>query len=314
MLAYSPWDFRCCQHNVSHGWPYFAEELWHATADRGLCATMYAACDVTAKVGPGDGTAVEFAATTDYPFSDTDRLEADDAQGGAVPALPPHSPVVPQVRRDQRQPRRPALINQRRRPARRSSVDDGREPIVFNPLSFLRIERDWQSGDTVEVRFPMAIRVRTWAKNKNSVSVDYGPLTFSLKIGEKWSRVRPRRRPKWPEFELSSHDAVELRPGAGREEPGRLVRVGPQLGAAGPAAVHAGDRSPCDQGEGPEDPRLDAGQQRPVERLAAEPGAVDRAAGDGDADSDGGRAAADFVLPDDRRRAGRPRLAAAEIR
>ena len=22
MLAYSPWDFRCCQHNVSHGWPY----------------------------------------------------------------------------------------------------------------------------------------------------------------------------------------------------------------------------------------------------------------------------------------------------
>jgi hypothetical protein len=75
MLAYSPWNFRCCQHNVSHGWPYFAEELWHATADRGLCATMYAASDVTAKVGPGDGVAVEIAATTDYPFNDTIALK-----------------------------------------------------------------------------------------------------------------------------------------------------------------------------------------------------------------------------------------------
>ena len=42
MLAFSPWNFRCCQHNVSHGWPYFAEELWLATADRGLCASLYA--------------------------------------------------------------------------------------------------------------------------------------------------------------------------------------------------------------------------------------------------------------------------------
>ena len=23
-------SYRCCQHNVSHGWPYFAEEMWLA--------------------------------------------------------------------------------------------------------------------------------------------------------------------------------------------------------------------------------------------------------------------------------------------
>ena len=71
MFIYSPWEFRCCQHNVSHGWPYYAEELWLATADKGLCASLYAASEVTAKVG--DGTAVTVAETTDYPFARHDR-------------------------------------------------------------------------------------------------------------------------------------------------------------------------------------------------------------------------------------------------
>ena len=33
MFSYSPFAvYRCCQHNVALGWPYFAEELWLATA------------------------------------------------------------------------------------------------------------------------------------------------------------------------------------------------------------------------------------------------------------------------------------------
>ena len=66
MFMYSPWEFTCCQHNVSHGWPYYAEELWLATGDRGLCALLYAASEATAKVG--DGIAATLVETTDYPF------------------------------------------------------------------------------------------------------------------------------------------------------------------------------------------------------------------------------------------------------
>ena len=84
------------------------------------------------------------------------------------------------------------------------------------PLSFVRIERDWQDGDTVEVRLPMAVAVRTWAKNKNSVSVDYGPLTFSLKIGEQWSALRPAPG-QVARVRGLPHDGVELRPGVGRQ-------------------------------------------------------------------------------------------------
>ena len=76
MFSYSPREvYRCCQHNVSHGWPYYAEEMWLATPDNGLCASLYAPSEVTAKVGqtlrpfpPGegqgvraDGTEVRFA-------------------------------------------------------------------------------------------------------------------------------------------------------------------------------------------------------------------------------------------------------------
>ena len=68
-LAYSPHTiYRCCQHNVSHGWPYYAENLWLATADNGLCASLYAASRVTAKVG--DRAEVVVTENTDYPFSE----------------------------------------------------------------------------------------------------------------------------------------------------------------------------------------------------------------------------------------------------
>jgi DUF1680 family protein len=54
MFAFSPFEvYRCCQHNVSHGWPYYAEELWLATADHGLCASLYSASEVSAEVGTG---------------------------------------------------------------------------------------------------------------------------------------------------------------------------------------------------------------------------------------------------------------------
>ena len=42
--------------------------------------------------------------------------------------------------------------------------------------------------------------MRTWAKNKDAVSVNYGPLTFALKIGEKWERIGGTD--KWPEFSV----------------------------------------------------------------------------------------------------------------
>jgi len=60
-----------------------AEELWLATADHGLAASIYCASDVTANVA--DGQEVKISEQTDYPFSDTIELKIGTEKSGEVP-------------------------------------------------------------------------------------------------------------------------------------------------------------------------------------------------------------------------------------
>jgi hypothetical protein len=46
----------------------------------------------------------------------------------------------------------------------------------------------------------MKVSLRRWEENNNSVSVDRGPLTFSLKIGERY--VREGGTDEWPAWEI----------------------------------------------------------------------------------------------------------------
>src|SRR5207237_153766 len=178
MFSYSPFQvYRCCQHNVSHGWPYYSEELWLATHDRGLCASLYAASEVSAKVG--DGTSVTINEQTDYPFRDTVNLKLRLAKSVEFP-----------------------LYLRIPRWCEEASVKvNGRSvSLKASPLSYAVVEREWKDGDTVTLRLPMPISVRKWERNQNAVSVNYGPLTFSLKIGEKWTRYG--NNPDWLESEV----------------------------------------------------------------------------------------------------------------
>jgi hypothetical protein len=178
MFSYSPDEvYRCCQHNVSHGWPYYAEEMWLATPDRGLCASLYAASEVTARVG--DGVEVKISEETDYPFSDTIRLHISAAQPTAFPLYL----------------RIPTWCS-----SATASVNGRSVKVKASPLNYLRLERTWNEGDTVLLRLPMRVEVRHWPKNNNAVSVNYGPLTFSLKIGERWAAYNGI--PQWPNFEV----------------------------------------------------------------------------------------------------------------
>ncbi|MHC4483322.1 MAG: beta-L-arabinofuranosidase domain-containing protein, partial [Planctomycetota bacterium] len=183
MLAYTPWFYRCCQHNVSHGWPYYAEELWLATADNGLCASLYCASELKAKVG--EGTIVRIVETTDYPFSESVTLTVATAKRVRFPLY---------------------LRIPRWSQATKISVNKKPTEAAFEPLSYAVIERTWANGDTVQVEFAARITVDVWDKNKNSVSVSRGPLTFSLKIGEKWVRYegKDRNGEKWVESDGSN--------------------------------------------------------------------------------------------------------------
>lgn len=186
MLAFSPHRYRCCQHNVAMGWPYYAEHLWMATPDGGLAVVFYCENEVSAKVG-ADGREVRIVEKTDYPFDETVRFDVSIGK----PTRFPLALRIPGWCRD-------ASVR----------VNGNRLKVAARPRAYVIIDRTWAEGDKVELRLPMNIAVRTWTGNMNAVSVSRGPLTYSLKIGEKWVKFddRVRRdftdRDKWPAYEV----------------------------------------------------------------------------------------------------------------
>ena len=73
-------------------------------------------------------------------------------------------------------------------------------PVHAEPRTFIVVDRQWKDGDSLELVFPMELRLRYWIRNGNSVCVDRGPLTYSLQIGEKY--VREGGTDPWPGFEV----------------------------------------------------------------------------------------------------------------
>jgi len=201
-LLMNPFSSRCCQHNHSQGWPYYAEHMWMATPDNGVAALLYG--ESTVQVGVGDGTGsgsvagdVTMAAiteTTHYPFDSTVRVRVSVGRPVAFPLYL----------------RIPGWCASAR--VRVNGVDvDAR----LSPDGYAKIEKTWVDGDEVELILPMAVRVRTWVANKNSISVSYGPLSFSLKIKENYVKVDSKAsaigdskwqagadQAKWPAFEI----------------------------------------------------------------------------------------------------------------
>jgi hypothetical protein len=67
---------------------------------------------------------------------------------------------------------------------------NGKPEPAPSPASFARIDRTWNPGDRVEIKFPMVPRVSRWFNN--SVAIERGPIVFSYGIGEDWVKLRDR--------------------------------------------------------------------------------------------------------------------------
>ena len=182
MLALMPGvhQYRCCTHNYTMGWPYFAEELWLATLDAGLCASLYAPSQVRAKVA--SGATVTITEATDYPFGDTINLTLTSTNSAPL-SFPLYLRVPRWCATNQ-----PVL-----------NINGVQTAVAATPLAYLKIQRAWSNGDTVTCQWPMQVGVTTWATNKNAVSVNYGPLEFALGIQEVWSTL-PVSNPSSTDF------------------------------------------------------------------------------------------------------------------
>ncbi len=177
LLSFDPWSYRCCQHNVAFGWPYFAEHLWMATADGGLAAVIYAPSAVRAKVA--EGAEVEFLEETSYPFEDEVRLTVSCERPAAFPLylrLPGWSKEV------------------------RITVNGVPVEGHFPGGRYAVLRRTWRHGDQVRLEFGPSIEIVSWPSVRGAVSVRRGPLWYALRIGEDWRRYGGTEA--WPAFEV----------------------------------------------------------------------------------------------------------------
>lgn len=191
-LMMNPFSSRCCQHNHSQGWPYYAEHLYMATNDNGVAAVLYAASKAEVKVG--NNQAIQIRQESNYPFEESLRFEIG-TQGKTV-----DFPFYLRI---------PAWGKQAK------VTVNGKSQAIEAGAKYIRIERKWKDGDKVELSLPMTIDLKTWTANKNSVSIQRGPLTYALKIKEnyvkkdskasaigdsKWQETADPS--KWPSYEI----------------------------------------------------------------------------------------------------------------
>ncbi|QKJ31256.1 glycoside hydrolase family 127 protein [Mucilaginibacter mali] len=191
-LMMNPFSSRCCQHNHAAGWVYYAENSWMATPDNGLAAQLYFQNSVKAKVG--NGKTISISQNTQYPFSDRVAFTINTA--GTV-----NFPLYLRVPNWCDAPK----------------VQLNGKIISVDPKGggYIRISNNWHNGDRLTLILPMNINVRQWEQNKNSVSVNYGPLTYSLKIKENYIKGDSKTTAmddsgwqegadanKWPSYEI----------------------------------------------------------------------------------------------------------------
>ena len=175
MFSYNPYQYRCCQHNVAHAWPYYAEHLWMATAENGIAAVLYAPSAVEAKAG--NGTTVKITEKTSYPFDETITFLLETKSDVKFPLML----------------RVPGW-------AEGAAATVNGKTAGVPGKGWITLDRSWKNGDLVKLTLPMKIETKTWAKSGGSVSVYRGPLAYSLKIGERWQRYGANE--KWPAFEV----------------------------------------------------------------------------------------------------------------
>jgi hypothetical protein len=173
-------NYGCCTANMHQGWPKFAAHLWMRTADEGIAAVAYAPSIARFDVR---GTAVRVTLETDYPFRETlkIRIGADK---------PVRFPLLMRV---------PAWTEGAALEPPRGSRFELKEGTFF------RTEREWKDGDTLSLRFPM--RAAVTRRYNGALAVERGPLVYSLKLGEVWTRVNADK----PHRELP-HGDFEVRP------------------------------------------------------------------------------------------------------
>ena len=157
--------------------------MWMATPDRGLAATLYGPCSVSSTVG--EGVPIKLTCRTAYPFEETIRVRVQPERKATFPLYF----------------RMPAWCSHPRVELNGRVMD-----AKAGPTGFLRISREWEPSDVIELAFAMPVKVEhgyetefpasvkgyfafepaeVFTKRRLPyASVSMGPLLFALPIAD----------------------------------------------------------------------------------------------------------------------------------
>ncbi len=168
----------CCVGNLNNILPDYIGNMWMATLDGGLAATLYGPCRVSQKVKNAD---VQIDCVTNYPFRDKIEMKFSTSQEVTMPIYF----------------RIPEWCH------RFSIVVNNKKLLLKSKDGFVKVNRRWKNKDVIKIVLPMEVKVQQGRENsypqieyflkeqsaaKNPTVnnpyqyVTYGPLLFSLPI------------------------------------------------------------------------------------------------------------------------------------
>jgi hypothetical protein len=161
--------YACCTSNMHQGWPKFTQNLWYATADSGVAALLYAPSEVNVHVA--QQVPVTFKEETNYPFEENIRFTLSASKKVSFPF---HLRIPAWCKK--------GIIKV-----------NGKVWQEATGNQVVKIAREWKPGDVVDLELPMHIYKNTWFEN--AMSVERGPITYALKIGEVAKEVTNTKDP-----------------------------------------------------------------------------------------------------------------------
>lgn len=179
MVAYSASDYRCCLHNASFGLPQFCESLVMRDGNDALCFWLYA--PHRGETTLADGSVASWRLETQYPFRETARLTANGARTLRF-RLPGWSRGM-------------------------TVKDGGRTLAQAGPGGGWLTVTNLRGRATLDLELAAETAYRGYPRH-GGVSVERGPLTYSLALRPVETRVR-RPRFKWDEDKGYVEDAKE---------------------------------------------------------------------------------------------------------
>jgi hypothetical protein len=157
-------QYGCCTSNYHQGWPKLVSHLWMKTPDQGLAAVVYAPCALNTNL---EGNPVSIEVETQYPFSGDLVFKV---HSGSALDFPLYLRIPGWAK------------------GAFATMPDGKT-LGGKAGEYLMIKRRWTGEEKVQLHLPMGLKVRRGFQN--SVSVERGPLVYSLGLSETWKPARP---------------------------------------------------------------------------------------------------------------------------